>query len=81
METIASARVNERLSDDPTTRAIAWLTTWDSQGVHRTGTAGDQAGAEWLFHEAADLGATPEVEEFTLRRLDTWLWTLRQSIS
>ena len=50
--------------------AIAWLTAWDTQGVHRTGTAGDQAGADWLFHEAADLGATPEVEKFTLRRLD-----------
>ena len=33
METIASGRVNERLSDDPTTRAIAWLTAWDTQGV------------------------------------------------
>jgi hypothetical protein len=70
METIASARVNERLSDDPTTRAIAWLTAWDSQGVHRTGTAGDQAGADWLMQEAARIGAAPEVEKFALDRLD-----------
>jgi hypothetical protein len=52
------------------TRAIAWLTAWDSQGIHCTATAGDEAGAEWLAREAADLGATPAVEEFALDRLD-----------
>jgi hypothetical protein len=28
-------------------RAVAWLTAWDSQGTHRTGTTGDGAGALW----------------------------------
>jgi hypothetical protein len=70
METIASTRTSVRLPDDATARATAWLKAWDSQGTHRTGTAGDQAGADWLFREAAGLGAAPEVETFALDRLD-----------
>src|SRR5262249_33826987 len=31
---------------------------------------GDQAGADWLFREAAGLGVTPMVEKFALDRLD-----------
>ena len=57
-------------SGDDRTRAVAWLTAWDSQGIHRTATAGDEAGANWLMHEAARLGATPGVEDFALDRLD-----------
>jgi len=52
------------------TRAAAWLEAWDSQGIHRTGTAGDLAGAGWLAAEAAALGAKVEIEEFALNRLD-----------
>src|SRR5215813_1136125 len=52
------------------TRAAAWLEAWDSQGIHRTGTAGDLAGARWLAAEAAALGAKVDIEEFTLNRLD-----------
>jgi hypothetical protein len=70
METIAPTRASFRLSDDATTRGIAWLTAWDSQGLHRTATAGDQAGADWLIREAAGIGAAPEVEKFALDRLD-----------
>jgi len=51
-------------------RAAAWLTAWDGQGTHRTGTTGDRAGAAWLAGAAATLGATPEFEEFALDRLD-----------
>ena len=40
-------------------RAVTWLTAWDSQGVHRTGTAGDEAGARWL---AAEAGRTYDTE-------------------
>jgi hypothetical protein len=68
MVTISTGK-KEHMSDR-LTRAIAWLTAWDSQGVHRTATAGDAAGAEWLTREAADLGATPALEEFALDRLD-----------
>jgi hypothetical protein len=51
-------------------RAAAWLQAWDASGTHRTGTAGDAAGAAWLAHEATTLGAVVEVEEFTLDRVD-----------
>jgi hypothetical protein len=56
--------------EDAAARAAGWLKAWDSQGIRRTGTAGDEAGAEWLMAEAARLGAVPDVEEFTLERLD-----------
>jgi hypothetical protein len=56
--------------DEARVRAVAWLTAWDSQGVHRTGTTGDEAGAIWLAHEAAGLGAEVSTEVFELGRLD-----------
>ena len=58
------------MTDDGTARAIAWLSTWDSHGVHRTATAGDEAGAGWLTGEVARLGAAPTVEAYALDRLD-----------
>jgi hypothetical protein len=51
-------------------RATQWLRAWDGSGIHRTGTAGDHAGAAWLAEEAKSLGANVSVEEFTLDRLD-----------
>jgi hypothetical protein len=51
-------------------RAAAWLQAWDAQGVHRTGTAGDAAGAEWLAAEARVLGVDVAIEEFAFDRLD-----------
>jgi hypothetical protein len=51
-------------------RAATWLRAWDSQGHHRTGTAGDHAGADWLTAEAMALGATTVQEIFVLHRLD-----------
>ena len=58
------------MSDDGAARAAAWLSAWDSQGIHRTATAGDEAGAAWLMREAAGLGAAPAAEDFGLDRLD-----------
>lgn len=55
---------------NPIDRAAAWLQAWDGQGTHRTATPGDHAGAAWLAAEAVALGATPEVEELALDRLD-----------
>jgi hypothetical protein len=52
------------------TRAAAWLAAWDAHGIHRTGTEGDAAGAEWLAAEAGALGAAATIEEFPLDRLD-----------
>jgi hypothetical protein len=56
--------------DEDRARAVGWLTAWDSQGAHRTATAGDEAGANWLAHEAAGLGAQVSIEAFELERLD-----------
>ena len=50
--------------------AADWLQAWDSQGVHRTGTDGDEAGAAWLAREVAALGARADSEAFALERLD-----------
>ena len=51
-------------------RAARWLAAWDGHGLHRTATAGDDAGAAWLTAEARTLGASVSIEEFTLDRLD-----------
>jgi hypothetical protein len=51
-------------------RTAAWLRAWDAQGIHRTGTAGDMAGAEWLAVESRALGAETAIEEFSFSRLD-----------
>jgi hypothetical protein len=50
--------------------AADWLRAWDSHGLHRTGTAGDEAGAAWLAREAASLGAEVASEVFALDRID-----------
>jgi hypothetical protein len=50
--------------------AEAWLRAWDSQGIHRCGTEGDEAGAAWLAREAAALGAEVNSETFALDRID-----------
>ena len=48
----------------------SWLSAWDSHAPHRTGTAGDHAGAAWLTDAARALGATVIHETFMLDRLD-----------
>ena len=59
------------MRDEGEARAARWLAAWDAQGIHRTATAGDEAGADWLLHEVAALGvAVPACEEFVLDRLD-----------
>ena len=59
-----------RTSDEARARAVSWLTAWDAQGVHRTATAGDAAGALWLAGEAAGFGVEVSTEVFQLERLD-----------
>jgi hypothetical protein len=70
IETIARTNLRTHVSGDGSTRTAAWLTAWDWQGIHRTATAGDETGADWLMREAARLGAAPAVEDFALDRLD-----------
>lgn len=52
-------------------RVVEWLKAWDSQGIHRTGTAGDEAGARWLAREAAAITGPVSDETFRLDRVDT----------
>ena len=56
--------------DEARARAVGWLTAWDAQGPHRTATAGDEAGADWLAGEAAGIGVEVSCEGFELDRLD-----------
>ncbi|MGE5269754.1 MAG: hypothetical protein ACM3JG_08800 [Thiohalocapsa sp.] len=58
------------MTDDARERAARWLRAWDAQGMHRTATAGDDAGADWLFVEAQALGAEVAIEGFAVDRLD-----------
>lgn len=58
------------IDDNARGRAAEWLVAWDGQGIHRTGTSGDAAGAAWLAHQARSLGFEPQIEEFLLDRLD-----------
>jgi hypothetical protein len=51
-------------------RAKQWLMAWDGQGIHRTGTVGDEAGADWLIQEATQLGGQVTQEIFALDRID-----------
>jgi hypothetical protein len=46
------------------------MSAWDAHGTHRTATAGDEAGALWLAHEAAGLGVEVVNEAFELDRLE-----------
>jgi hypothetical protein len=52
-------------------RVAAWLKAWDSHGVHRTGTVGDEAGAAWLTKEAAAIAGPVSSETFSFNRIDT----------
>ncbi len=51
-------------------RAARWLAAWDAQGIHRTATPGDEAGAAWLMHEAEQIGGQLSTESFKLDRID-----------
>jgi hypothetical protein len=43
---------------------------YDNQGIHRTGTKVDSDNAHWLSNEIKKVGLKPELEEFTLNRID-----------
>ncbi len=51
-------------------RVAAWLKAWDRLGIHRTGTAGDEAGAAWLAREATAIAGPVTSESFQLERID-----------
>jgi hypothetical protein len=43
---------------------------YEEQGLHRTGTAVDQASGDWLANEVRQIGFEPVLEEFSLSRVD-----------
>src|SRR5262249_35811880 len=49
------------------------LEAFDGQGNHRTGTAVDNASAEWLADQIRQLGVEPSLEPFPLSRIDPQL--------
>ena len=52
-------------------RVAGWLRAWDGQGIHRTATVGDEAGAAWLAREAAAIAGPVTSETFSLPRIDS----------
>ncbi len=56
--------------DDRAGRIRALIHAFESQGIHRTGTAVDRLSAEWLAAEVRTAGLTPSLEPFSLSRID-----------
>ena len=54
-------------------RVASLLHAFDAQGNHRTGTAVDNASAEWLADQVRQSGIEPSHETFTLSRVDPQL--------
>jgi hypothetical protein len=65
------------LPDGLEQRVADVIRTYDAQGNHRTGTAVDNASAQWLANEVQKLGAQASLEPFTLSRVDPQLCYLR----
>ncbi|MSU25457.1 MAG: hypothetical protein EXS32_16750 [Opitutus sp.] len=57
-------------SPEAAARVAAWLAAWDGQGLHRTATTGDEAGAAWLAREATAIAGPVTSESFQLERID-----------
>ena len=51
-------------------RVARIIREYDAQGIHRTGTEGDQECARWLAEEARVLGAEVELEGLSFERID-----------
>lgn len=51
-------------------RVAQYVQAYDSQGNHRTATAGDIAAAQWLQAEIRAMGVTPQLEDFAIDRVD-----------
>jgi len=45
---------------------------YDNQGIHRTGTNVDFESAHWLGNEIKKIGLKPDLEEFSLNRIDIY---------
>jgi hypothetical protein len=43
---------------------------YDQQGIHRTGTETDLQSAEWLMAKIREIGITPEIQPFSIDRIE-----------
>ena len=59
---LALPRANAAIADP--------IAQYDSQGIHRTGTAVDRASADWLAGLVKSCGLKPQLEPFRLSRVD-----------
>jgi hypothetical protein len=57
-------------TDSLTRRISNVIRDYEIQGFHRTGTAVDQASADWLSDLVQQIGLTPMQESFSLSRID-----------
>jgi hypothetical protein len=64
---------SQRSSAELEQRVASVLHAFDAQGNHRTGTAVDNASAEWLASEVRRFGIKPALEPFALPRIDPQL--------
>lgn len=55
---------------DRAQRVAQIVGAFETQGIHRTGTAVDRLSAEWLAAEVRSAGLTPALEPFPLSRVD-----------
>jgi hypothetical protein len=67
---LALSAVARAASPEAEARVANWLKAWDGQGIHRTGTAGDEAGAAWMAREATAIAGPVTSESFALQRID-----------
>ena len=65
------------MSDARRQRVTAVFERYDAQGVHRTGSAVDEASARWLAEELRSAGVEPLLTDFPLERIDPVLAELR----
>ena len=63
--------VAEEVADEMQQRVATIIEAYDGQGIHRTGTLGDQACARWLRDEVRSLGVQSELESMPFERIDS----------
>jgi len=74
---VSTAPFARRIAADRAEHVARLVATYESQGIHRTGTDVDRLSADWLAAEVRDAGLTPALEPFPLSRVDPIATALR----
>ena len=69
-------RVAAQAREALTARIGRVIRDYEQHGPHRTGTDVDRRSGDWLGNEIRAIGAMPQLESFTLRRIDPQISTL-----